>query len=98
MARPLSAESTDVHGNDLKTHDVVWNGFSAISNCHGDAVGISPGAEYTPIRLSYFATPSDGVLVWAMSGSRGDGDCDFKPGFSMAGWAAKRWAQLESRA
>ncbi|MDT5347463.1 MAG: hypothetical protein QOH91_750 [Mycobacterium sp.] len=112
-SQALYAESIDVYGNDLNTQDAVWNGFSAVSNCHGDAVGISPSGEYAPMRLSYFATPSDGVLVWTMTRPDWNCDyglavvprvalvmavCDFKPGFPMADWASKRRARLDSRA
>jgi len=61
------------------------------------------------MKLSFFATPADGVLVWTMT--RPDWTCDYglaaiprvvlmiaacdtKPGFPMADWAAKRRAQL----
>lgn len=112
-SQALYAESIDVYDNDLNTHDVVWDGFRAVSNCTGDAVGISPSGEFSPMRLSFFATPSDGVLVWTMT--RPDWTCDYglavvprialvmalcdsKPGFPIADWAAKRRAQLDSRA
>jgi hypothetical protein len=105
----LYAESADVYKDPLNTHDIVWKGFSAVSNCHGDAVGVAPLGLFPPMRLSYFATPSDGVLVWTMT--RPDWTCDYglavipsvalmlsacaiKPGFPMADWAAKRRAQI----
>jgi hypothetical protein len=112
-SQALYAESIDVYENVLNTHDVVWNGFSAVSNCRGDATGVSPSGDFGPMRLSFFAAPSDGVLVWTMT--RPDWTCDYglavlprvalvmaacdsKPGFPMADWASKRRAQLDSRA
>jgi hypothetical protein len=110
-SQALYAESADVYGDPVNTHDVVWKGFSAVSDCRGDAVGVAPLGAFPPMRLSYFATPSDGVLVWTMS--RADWTCDYglavvprvvlmlsacdsKSGFPMADWAAKRRAQLNS--
>lgn len=110
-SQALYAESADVYGNTVQTDDVVWKGFSAVSDCRGDAVGVAPLGKFQPMRLSYFATPSDGVLVWTMT--RADWTCDYglaavprvvlmlsacdsKPGFPMADWAAKRRAQLSS--
>ncbi|SPM43175.1 lipoprotein LprH [Mycobacterium numidiamassiliense] len=105
----LYAESADVYRDDLNTHDVVWKGFSAVSDCRGDAIGVAPLGDFQPMRLSYFATPADGVLVWTMTRSNWTCDyglavvprvalmlsaCDTKPGFPMADWAAKRRAQL----
>lgn len=63
----LYAESVDVYDNALNTHDVVWNGFRAVSDCHGDAVGVAPLGEFRPMRLNFFCTPADGVLVWTMT-------------------------------
>lgn len=111
--QPLYGESVDVYTNALNVHDVVWNGFRAVSDCHGDAVGVSPSGKSAPMRLSYFATPADGVLVWTMSSPRWTCDyglavvarvalvlsaCDFKPGFPMAEWASQRRTQLGARA
>ncbi|OBA81312.1 hypothetical protein A9W99_14040 [Mycobacterium sp. 1164966.3] len=112
-SQALYAESIDVYDNALNTHDVVWNGFSAVSNCRGDAIGVSPSGDFGPMRLSFFGTTSDGVLVWTMT--RPDWTCDYglaviprvvlvmsvcdsKAGFPMPDWAAKRRAQLESKA
>ncbi|BAX92245.1 hypothetical protein [Mycobacterium shigaense] len=107
----LYAESGDVYGNSLDTHDVVWKGFSAVSDCRGDAIGVAPLGDFKPMRLSYFATPADGVLVWTMTRPEWTCDfglavvprvvlmisaCDSKSGFPMADWAAKRRAQLTS--
>jgi hypothetical protein len=65
------------------------------------------------MKLSFFATPADGLLVWTMTRPEWTCDCglaviprvalllslcDAKPGFPMAEWAAKRKAQLDSRA
>lgn len=106
------AESVDVYTNVLNVHDVVWNGFRDVSHCRGDAVGVSRAGRSTPMRLRYFATLSDGVLVWTMSNPRWTCDyglavvphavlvlsaCGFKPGFPMAEWASKRRAQLDSQ-
>jgi hypothetical protein len=105
----LYAESADVYSNPVDDHDVVWKGFSAVSNCRGEAIGIAPLGAFKPMKLSFFATSSDGVLTWTMT--RPDWTCDFglaaiprvvllmaacdtKPGFPMADWAAKRRAQL----
>jgi hypothetical protein len=111
-SQALYAESIDVYDNRLNIHDVVRKGFRAVSDCHGDAVPISPSGEYAPMRLGFFATPSDGVLVWTMTRPDWKCDyglaalprialvmaaCDFKPGFPMADWTAKRRAQLDSR-
>jgi hypothetical protein len=108
----LYAESIDVYDKSLNTHDVVWKGFGAVSKCHGDAVGHAPLGDSRPMRLSYFGTPSDGVLMWTMTAPDWTCDyglavlartalmlslCDFKPGFPMADWASKRRAQLDSR-
>jgi hypothetical protein len=112
-SQALYAESIDVYDNDLNAHDVVWKGFSAVSECRGDATGVAPSGEYGPMRLSSFATPSDGVLVWTMTRPEWTCDyglavvprvalvmsaCDSKRGFPMADWAAKRRAQLDTRA
>jgi hypothetical protein len=108
----LYAESIDVYDKNLNTHDVVWKGFGAVSKCHGEAVGHAPRGDFRPMRLSYFATPSDGVLVWTMTRPDWTCDyglavlartalmlsvCDFKPGFPMADWTSKRRAQLDSQ-
>ena len=112
-SQALYAESIDVYDNALNTHDVVWNGFSAVSNCRGEATGVSPSGDFGPMRLSFFGTTSDGVLVWTMT--RPDWTCEYglaviprvvlvmsvcdsKAGFPMADWAARRRAQLQSKA
>jgi hypothetical protein len=96
----------------LNTHDVVWSGFGAVSQCLGEAIGVSPQGEFKPMGLSGFAIPSDGVLAWTMT--RADWTCDYglavvprvallisacdaKPGFPMADWAATRRAQIDGR-
>jgi len=108
----LYAESVDVYDKALDTHDVVWNGFAAVSDCHGDAVGVSPSGQSPPMRLSFFGTVAEGVLVWTMT--RPDWTCDYglavvprvavllsacdaKPGFPMAEWASTRRSQIESQ-
>ncbi len=109
----LYAESVDVYDKDLNAHDVVWNGFNAVSKCQSEAVPVSPVGQFPPMRLSFFAVPADGVLAWTMT--RADWTCDYglaviprvalmlsacdaKPGFPMADWASKRRAQLGSKA
>lgn len=109
----LYAESVDVYSTALNIHDVVWRGFREVSACHGDVTPVSPAGEFAPMQLSYFATPADGVLVWTMTRVDWTCDyglavvsqaallisaCDSKPGFPMAEWAAKRRAQIDSRA
>lgn len=108
----LYAESADVYDNKLDAHQVVRKGLGAVSKCHGDAVGRSSLGDFRPMRLGSFGTPSTGVLVWEMTRPDWTCDyglvvvarttlllsaCDFKPGFPMADWAAKRRAQLDSR-
>jgi hypothetical protein len=45
-SQALYTESIDVYDNALNIHDVVWNGFSAVSNCRGDATGVSPSGDF----------------------------------------------------
>jgi hypothetical protein len=109
-AAALYAESVDVYETALSVHEVVSNGFSAVSQCHTAAVGVTPQGDFRPMRLSFFGTTDDGVLVWTMT--RPDWTCDYglavvpraallmslcdsKPGFPMGEWAAKRKAQLD---
>jgi hypothetical protein len=106
----LYAESVDVYETALSVHEVVSNGFSAVSQCHTAAVGVSPQGVFRPMKLSFFGTTDDGVLVWTMT--RPDWTCyyglavvpraallmslcDGKPGFPMGEWASKRKAQLD---
>jgi hypothetical protein len=108
-ANALYAESVDLYRAALKVDDVVRTAFSTVSRCTGDAVGTSSSGAFSPMRLSFFATPGDGLLVWTMT--RPDWTCDFglaviaraallmtaceaKQGFPMSDWAAKRRAQL----
>jgi hypothetical protein len=108
----LYAESVDVYDKALKTHGVISNGFAAVSQCHGDAVGMAPTGQSGPMRLSFFGTTDDGVLVWTMTHPDWTCDyglavlprvalmlsaCDTKPGFPMKDWAAKRRAQIDRR-
>jgi hypothetical protein len=108
----LYAESVDVYDKAVKTHDVVSKGFAAIAKCHGDAIGVSPTGVYPPMRLSFFGTTEDGVLVWTMTHPDWTCDyglavlprvalllsaCDTKPGFPMRDWASKRRAQIDRR-
>lgn len=106
----LYAESVDVYETALSVHEVVSNGFSAVSQCHTAAVGVSPQGVFRPMRLSFFGTTDDGVLVWTMT--RPDWTCNYglavvpraallmsvcdsMPGFPMGEWASKRKAQLD---
>ena len=108
----LYAESVDVYDNALRTHVVVSKDFAAVSQCHGDAIGVAPLGESRPMRLSSFGTTDDGVLIWTMT--RADWTCDYglavlprvvmmlsacdtKPGFPMRDWASKRRAQIDRR-
>jgi hypothetical protein len=59
----LYAESIDVYDNAVSTRDVVSDGFRAVSDCRAEAFGVSPLGKFSPMRLSYFATPADGVLM-----------------------------------
>jgi hypothetical protein len=112
-SRALYAESIDVYNTALNIRDVVSNGFRALSECNVEAIGVSPSGEFRPMKLSHFAAPADGLLVWTMT--RADWTCDYglavirlaallisacdaTPGFPMADWAAKRKAQLDGRA
>jgi hypothetical protein len=107
----LYAESVDLYSNVLNTHDVVWNGFRAVSECRGDAVGISPTGAFKPMQLSGFGIPEDGVLSWSMTHPEWTcsyglavvprvalliSACDAKPGFPMADWASKRKSQINA--
>ena len=108
----LYAESIDVYDRALDTHGVAWRAFSEVSDCRGDAVGVSPGGDFEPMHVTAFGAPQDDVMTWSMG--RPDWTCsygvaavtkvaivitacDAKPGFPMAEWAAKRKAQLDSR-
>lgn len=108
----LYAESVDVYDKALKTHEVISNGFANVSQCHGDAVGVATVGQSGPMRLSFFGTTDDGVLVWTMTHPDWTCDyglavlprvalmlsaCDAKPGFPMKDWAAKRRAQIDRR-
>ena len=106
----LYAESVDVYQTALSVHKVVSSGFSAVSQCHTAAVGVSPQGVFRPMKLSFFGATDDGVLVWTMT--RPDWTCNYglavvpravllmslcdsKPGFPMGEWASKRKAQLD---
>jgi hypothetical protein len=108
----LYSESVDVYDKAVKTHETVSKGLAAISQCHGEAVGMSPSGAFRPMRLSFLGTTDDGVLVWTMT--RPDWTCDYgltvlprvalmlsacdtKPGFPMRDWASKRRAQIDRR-
>jgi hypothetical protein len=108
----LYAESIDVYDTALDTHGVAWRAFSEVSDCRGDAVGVSPSGDFEPMHVTAFGAPQDDVMTWSMG--RPDWTCsygvaavtkvaivmtacDAKPSFPMAEWAAKRKAQLDSR-
>ncbi|WP_261879590.1 hypothetical protein [Mycobacterium marinum] len=112
QATAMYAESVDVYSSPLNPHDVVQNGFRAVSQCHGDAFAGYPAGEFGPITLKSFGTPAEGVLVWSMG--RSDWNCDYglavvpraalvisacdqNSGFPMAEWAVTRRAQLDDR-
>ena len=42
----LYAESVDVYDKALKTREVVSDDFAAVSQCHGDAVGVAPSGSF----------------------------------------------------
>jgi hypothetical protein len=108
----LYAESVDVYGRPLDPHDVVWNGFNAVSACNAEAVGVAPAGDSAPMRLTRFAVADDGVLVWAMTRRGRTCDyglavvpraalllmaCDIESGIDMGDWASTRRQQLMSR-
>lgn len=108
----LYAESVDVYDYELNTHEVVWSGFSKVSDCHDDAVGLSPNGAFEQMRLSGFGIPENEILTWTMTRSGWTCSyglaavphvvlllvvCDSNDGFPMVEWAAKRKAQLEGR-
>lgn len=110
--RATYAESVDIYDNVLDPHHEVVSGFISVAQCRHDAVGISPYGQATPMRLSGFATPSEGVLVWTMNQPAWTCDyglavlphvalllsaCNNAPEFPMADWAAKRRAQVDGR-
>ncbi|GAB3020683.1 hypothetical protein [Mycobacterium bourgelatii] len=108
----LYAESIDVYDRELNTHEVVRSGFTKVSDCHDDAIGLSPSGLFKPMRLGSFGIPENEILTWTMT--RPDWTCsyglaavpqivlliavcDSSAGFPMDEWAAKRKAQLEGR-
>ena len=108
----LYAESVDVYDNPLNTREVVSKDFAAVSQCHGEAVGVAPLGESRPMRLSSFGTTDDGVPVWSMTGPDWTCDyglavlrrvalmlsaCDTQPGFPTRDWASKRLGQIDRR-
>ncbi|WP_116375760.1 hypothetical protein [Mycobacterium sp. MFM001] len=108
----LYAESIDVYGRPLDPHEVVWNGFSTVSACSSDAIGVAPTGDSAPMRLRRFAVADDGVLVWAMTAPGRTCDyglavvpraallmtaCDVESGIDIDDWASTRRQQLMSR-
>ncbi|MGH3596114.1 MAG: hypothetical protein ACRDUT_09120 [Mycobacterium sp.] len=109
----IYAESADVYVKTLNPHDVVWDGFGAVSKCNGDAVGVAPAGEFGPMRLRQFSVPPDGVLAWTMTAPTQTCDyglvvvpraalvlaaCYVEGTFDMTEWATKRREQIMSRA
>ncbi|OBF21974.1 hypothetical protein A5727_08145 [Mycobacterium sp. ACS4331] len=105
----LMAEAASVYASPIDPGTVVRDGFSAVSACSGDAVGLAPQGPGEPMRLTRFEMASDGVLVWQMSRPTWTCDyglvavsqavlmlslCDAQPGFPMADWAGTRRAQI----
>jgi hypothetical protein len=109
----IYAESADVYASRLDTHDVVWNGFSAVPECDEDAIGSAPAGESGPMRLSLFAVVGRGVLTWTMTSRQWTCDyglaavsqatlllvaCDPKSRIDMTKWASERREQIMARA
>jgi hypothetical protein len=109
----MYSESVDVYDEAVNIHDVVWDGFRAVSQCAVEAVGIAPAGEFGGMRLSQFGVPADGVLVWTMT--RPDWTCDYglvvvpraallvtlcdhESRLRMADWASTRREQILGRA
>lgn len=112
-APAMYAESISVYDYELNPYGVAWRAFSEVSDCRGDAVGQSPRGDFEPMRVTEFGAPRDDVMTWSMGRpdwtcSYGVAAvpkvvlviaaCNSSPGFPMAEWAAKRKAQLNSRA
>src|ERR1700731_4391426 len=108
----LYAESVDVYDKAVKSHEIVSKSLAAISQCHGEAVGMSPNGAFRPMRLSFLGAPGEGVLVWTMTRPEWTcayglavlprvalmlSACDSKPGFPMRDWASKRRVQIDRR-
>lgn len=108
------AESVNVYDKDkaLDPAKVVQNGFSAVTSCNVEAVGVSPLGQSPPLRLSFFAIPRADVLVWTMTSPHWTCDyglaviprvalllsaCNTKRGFPMAAWASIRRLQIQAR-
>jgi hypothetical protein len=109
----IYAESADVYSKDLNTHDVVWNGFAAVSKCNTDAVGVASVGESGALQLRELSIPADGVLAWVVIGQQETCDyglvaisdaavlmvaCDTEGRVDMKDWAPKRREQIMSRA
>ncbi|BCO36695.1 sensor domain-containing protein [Mycobacterium heckeshornense] len=108
----MYSESVDVYDNALDVHEVVWNGFRAVSRCTAEATGIAPLGEFGGMRLSQYGVSADGVLVWTMT--RPDWTCDYglvavpraallltlcdhESRLRVADWASTRRAQILGR-
>ncbi len=105
----LMAEAASVYASPVDPSTIVRDGFSAVSACSGDAVGLAPQGPGEPMRLTRFEMAGVGVLVWQMSQPTWTCDyglvavsqsvlmlslCDAQPGFPMAEWASTRRAQI----
>jgi hypothetical protein len=108
----MYSESVDVYDTALNVHDVVWDGFRAVSQCTGEATGIAPLGDFGPMRLTQFGVAADGVLVWTMTRSDWTCDyglaaipraallltlCDHESKVHLADWASTRREQLLGR-
>jgi hypothetical protein len=109
----IYAESADVYGKHLNPHNVVWNGFGAVSKCTAEAIGMAPAGQAPPMKLREFSVPTDGVLAWVMAGDQETCAyglvvipdaavvlvaCDTEGKVNMMEWAPKRREQILSRA
>lgn len=109
--KALYAESVGIY-ELLDIHEVVWRGFSEVSDCRDDAIGVNSSGDFAPMRVGDFGIPQDNVFTWTMG--RPDWTCsyglaavpraallisvcDSRPGFPMAEWAAQRKVQLEAK-
>lgn len=105
-------ESVDIYGDPLDVQHVVVDGFIAIGQCRGDAVGVTRDGRSASMHLSDVDTSSHVAVVWTMTQPGWICDyglaalpravlllsaCDAKPGFPMADWTAKRLAQISGR-
>lgn len=103
-------ESINLYDKDLDPHQLVMDGFGAVSNCR-KAVGVASDGHRTSLRLSQVAVAADGVLEWAMLSSDWNchyawavipqatlllSTCDSDSEPAMAEWASTRLDQMQS--